>query len=559
MHNVPSDAEIARAARIRPVADVARDLGLAENDLEPYGRYKAKVHLDVLAARRDKLSGKLVLVSAITPTPAGEGKTTTAIALAMGLAKLGERACLALRQPSLGPTLGMKGGATGGGYAQLLPREDINLHFTGDIHAVGAAHNLLAAMADNHIYQRLEPAIDPRRLKWGRVLDVNDRELRSVVVGLGAPGDGVPHQSFFDITAASEVMAILCLAEDYADLKRRLGDILVGFTYKREPVYARDVGAAGAMAALLKEAFQPNLVQTLEGTPALVHGGPFANIAQGTNSVVATKMALALADWCVTEAGFGFDLGAEKFFDIKCVSAGLDPCAVVLVATVRALKMHGGVALADLAKPDAAAVARGLPNLAKHLESIASFKESPVVALNKFSADAEDEVNVVRRFCEEGGHPFAVCDGWARGGEGARALAEVVRDVGCKLNRPFTPMYGWDEPVEDKIFKVAHNIYGAQAVDYTPDAKDDLALIAKLGYEKLPVCIAKTQKSLSDNPDLLGRPKDFLVTVRRIIINSGARFLVPLTGDIIRMPGLPKEPAARRLDVDENGNIVGLP
>lgn len=553
-----SDADIARAARMRPIGEVARDLGLTDEDIILYGRYKAKIKLDVLRRRRENLGGRLVLVSAITPTPAGEGKTTTAIALAMGLARLGERTCLALRQPSLGPTLGMKGGATGAGYAQVLPREEINLHFTGDIHAVGAAHNLLAAMVDNHIFHRLEPPVDPRRVKWGRVLDVNDRELRSVVVGLGAPGDGVPHQSFFDITAASEVMAILCLAEDLPDLKRRLGDILVGFTYNREPVYARDVGAAGAMTALLRDAFQPNLVQTLEGTPALVHGGPFANIAQGTNSVVATKTALALADWCVTEAGFGFDLGAEKFFDIKCVSAGLDPCAVVLVATVRALKMHGGVPLENLSEPNPAAVERGLPNLAKHLESIASFKESPVVALNKFAADTDEEVAVVRKFCEAAGHPFAVCDGWARGGEGARELAEVVRDVGCKLNRPFTPMYSWDEPVEEKIFKVANKIYGAQAVDYLPDAKDDLALIKKLGYEKLPVCIAKTQKSLSDNPELLGRPKDFLVTVRRVIINSGARFLVPLTGDIIRMPGLPKEPAALKLDVDEEGNIVGL-
>jgi len=555
---MPSDYEIAHAAAPRPIAAVAADLGLAEGDLELYGRYKAKVHLDVLTSRRDKPRGNLVLVSAITPTPAGEGKTTTSIGLAMGLARLGGRTCLALREPSLGPALGMKGGATGGGYSQLVPREDINLHFTGDIHAVTAAHNFLAAMADNHIYHRMEPALDPRRVKWGRVLDMNDRELRSVVVGLGAPGDGVPHQSFFDITAASEVMAILCLAEDLADLKRRLGNILVGFTYKREPVYARDLGTAGAMTALLRDALQPNLVQTLEGTPALVHGGPFANIAQGTNSVVATKTALALADWCVTEAGFGFDLGAEKFFDIKCVSAGLDPCAVVLVATVRALKMHGAKKLDELTQPDAAAVERGLPNLAKHLESIGHFKESPVVALNKFAADSADEVNVVRRFCEEGGHPFALCDGWARGGEGARELAEVVRDRGCKPNQPFKPMYDWADTVENKIFAVASKIYGAQAVDYTPEAKDDLKLIAKLGYEKLPVCVAKTQSSLSDNPALLGRPKDFLVTVRQIIINAGAGFLVPLTGDIIRMPGLPLEPRAKKIDVDEGGNIVGM-
>lgn len=554
---MPTDLEIARAAPMRPIVDVAADLGLTDDDIELYGRYKAKVKLDVLDARRDKLSDKLVLVSAITPTAAGEGKTTTSIGLAMGLAKLGERACLALREPSLGPALGMKGGATGGGRSQVLPMQDINLHFTGDIHAVGAAHNLLAAMVDNHIYRRLEPMLDPRRVRWGRVLDVNDRELRDIVVGLGAPTDGVPHESFFDITAASEVMAILCLAEHLDDLKGRLGNVLVGFTYKREPVYARDLGAAGAMTALLRDALKPNLVQTIEGTPAFVHGGPFANIAQGTNSVVATKMALALSDWCITEAGFGFDLGAEKFFDIKCVSAGLEPCAVVLVATVRALKMHGGRDVDELAEPDAAAVERGLPNLAKHLESIGWFKEAPVVALNKFTSDTEEEIAVVRRFCENRGVPFAVCDGWARGGEGAVELAEVVRDsISC--NTPFEPMYRLEDSVEDKISAVARKVYGAEAVDFTLEARRDLRRIKKLGYDKLPVCIAKTQKSLSDNPKLLGRPEDFLVTVRRIIINSGAGFLVPLTGDIIRMPGLPAEPAAKRLDVDEEGNIVGL-
>ncbi|MEE8639158.1 MAG: formate--tetrahydrofolate ligase, partial [bacterium] len=542
---MPTDLEIARAAPMRPIVDVAADLGLTDDDIELYGRYKAKVKLDVLDARRDKLSDKLVLVSAITPTAAGEGKTTTSIGLAMGLAKLGERACLALREPSLGPALGMKGGATGGGRSQVLPMQDINLHFTGDIHAVGAAHNLLAAMVDNHIYRRLEPMLDPRRVRWGRVLDVNDRELRDIVVGLGAPTDGVPHESFFDITAASEVMAILCLAEHLDDLKGRLGNVLVGFTYKREPVYARDLGAAGAMTALLRDALKPNLVQTIEGTPAFVHGGPFANIAQGTNSVVATKMALALSDWCITEAGFGFDLGAEKFFDIKCVSAGLEPCAVVLVATVRALKMHGGRDVDELAEPDAAAVERGLPNLAKHLESIGWFKEAPVVALNKFTSDTEEEIAVVRRFCENRGVPFAVCDGWARGGEGAVELAEVVRDsISC--NTPFEPMYRLEDSVEDKISAVARKVYGAEAVDFTLEARRDLRRIKKLGYDKLPVCIAKTQKSLSDNPKLLGRPEDFLVTVRRIIINSGAGFLVPLTGDIIRMPGLPAEPAAKR-------------
>jgi formate--tetrahydrofolate ligase len=554
---MPTDLEIARAATMRPIVDVAADLGLGEDDVELYGRYKAKVKPAALEPRRGRLSDKLILVSAITPTPAGEGKTTTSIALAMGLARLGERACLALREPSLGPALGMKGGATGGGRSQVLPMEDINLHFTGDIHAVGAAHNLLAAMVDNHIFRRLAPTLDPRRVRWGRVLDVNDRELRDVVVGLGSPADGVPHESFFDITAASEVMAILCLAEDLGDLRRRLGNILVGFTYEREPVYARDLGAAGAMTVLLRDALKPNLVQTFEGTPAFVHGGPFANIAQGTNSVVATKAALALSDWCITEAGFGFDLGAEKFFDIKCVSAGLDPCAVVLVATVRALKMHGGKDLHDLAAPDAAAVERGLPNLAKHLESIKFFKETPVVALNKFARDTEAEIAVVRRFCEAAGPPFAVCDGWARGGEGAVELAEAVRDS-IRCNTPFEPMYAREDSVEDKIFKVAHKVYGAEAVDYLPQAQKDLKRIYKLGYGKLPVCIAKTQRSLSDNPQLLGRPEDFLVTVRQIIISAGAGFLVPLTGEIIRMPGLPAEPVAKRLDVDDAGNIVGL-
>ncbi len=555
---MPTDLEIARSAEMRPIVEVAGDLGLSEGDIDLYGNYKAKVHLDVLDSRRDRLKGRLILVSAITPTPAGEGKTTTSIALAMGLARLGERTCLALRQPSLGPTLGMKGGAAGGGYSQVVPMEDINLHFTGDIHAVGSAHNLLTAMVDNHIYRRLDPRIDPRRVRWGRVVDINDRELRDIVVGLGKPTDGVPHESFFDITAASEVMAILCLAEDLGDLKHRLGNILVGFTYDREPVYARDLRTDGAMTVLLKDALKPNLVQTMEGTPALIHGGPFANIAQGTNSVVATKTALALADWCITEAGFGFDLGAEKFFDIKCVSANLDPYAVVLVATIRALKLHGGKEPDQLTEPDPQAVERGLPNLRKHLESIGHFKESPVVALNRFTTDTEEEIAVVRRMCEERGNPFAVCDGWARGGEGAVELAEVVRETASGENRPFAPMYDWNDSVEGKIFAVANKIYGAQAVDYTRQAKRDLRRISRLGYAKLPVCIAKTQKSLSDDPKLLGRPKDFLVTVRQIIINAGAGFLVVFTGDIIRMPGLPAEPAAMRLDIDEGGNVVGL-
>lgn len=558
MTKVPSDLEIARAANPRPIMEIAEDLGLGENDIDTYGKYKAKVRLDVIKKRYEEHQGNLILVSAMTPTPAGEGKTTTSIGLAMGLNKLGQNAILALREPSLGPTMGMKGGAAGGGYSQVIPMEDINLHFTGDIHAVGSAHNLLAAMIDNHIYFRNQPHIDPRRVKWGRVLDMNDRELRSIVVGLGRAIDGVPHESFFDITAASEIMAILCLADDLADLKQRLGNVLVGYTYDREPVLARDLDAEGAMTALLKDAIMPNLVQTLEGTPAFIHGGPFANIAQGTNSVIATRAALAFGDWAITEAGFGFDLGAEKFFDIKCVSAGLDPQAVVLVATIRALKYHGGVPLKELGKPNPKAVEKGLDNLKKHIDSISRFKESPIVALNRFSADTDEEIDVVRGVCADMGNCFAVNDGWARGGEGGIELAQVVMETVAGGDTPFNPMYDWDDKVEDKIFNVASNIYGAEAVDYTPQAKKDLRHIYKLGYDKLPVCIAKTQKSLSDNPKLLGRPDDFLVTVREIVISAGAGFLVPLTGDILRMPGLPEIPSATNIDVDENGEITGL-
>ncbi|RLC39427.1 MAG: formate--tetrahydrofolate ligase [Candidatus Coatesbacteria bacterium] len=553
-----TDLEIARKAKLRPIIEVAEELGLSEGDIDLFGRYKAKIHLDVLERKRDKKQGKLILVSAITPTPAGEGKTTTSIGLSMGLARLGERACVALRQPSLGPTMGIKGGAAGGGHSQVLPMEDINLHFTGDIHAVGCAHNLLSAMIDNHIYRRLKPQIDPTRVKWGRVLDMNDRALRCIVIGLGKPTYGVPRESFFDITAASEVMAILCLAENLQDLKKRLGNIMVGYTYNKEPVYARDIKASGAMTVLLRDAMNPNLVQTIEGTPALIHGGPFANIAQGTNSVVATKMGMSLADWCITEAGFGFDLGAEKFFDIKCVSSGLDPHAVVLVATIRALKMHGGKGYDELTEPDPSAVERGLPNLKKHLENICHFKELAIVALNRFATDSEEEIEVVREFCESNNTPFAVSNGWAEGGRGMIELAEVVREVTKAENKPFKPMYDWGDRVEDKIFSVANKIYGAEAVDYTATAKKDLARIYELGFDKLPVCIAKTHKSLSDNPHLLGRPKDFLVTVREIIINSGAGFLVPLTGDIIRMPGLPAVPRATVIDIDDDGNIVGL-
>lgn len=554
-----SDLEIAQSAVLQPITEIAARLGLTDSDLELFGRYKAKVHLDALTNKETAgKRGKLILVSAITPTPAGEGKTTTSIGLAMGMERIGAKACLALRQPSLGPTLGMKGGAAGGGYAQVVPMDDINLHFTGDFHAIAAANNLLSTMIDNHIYWRKEPMIDPRRILWRRTMDMNDRALRHIVVGLGGAGQGVPREGGFDIVAASEVMAILTLSNSLSDLKQRLQRILLGFTYDKKPVLAGDIGASGAMTVLLKDAIMPNLVQTLEGTPAFIHGGPFANIAQGTNSVLATRMALAFADYTITEAGFGFDLGAEKFFDIKCVSAGLEVNAVVLVATIRALKMHGGVALADLAKPNPDAVKRGLPNLAKHLENIKKFKERMVVSLNAFETDSEEEIAVVREYVEGMGESFAVNSGFTRGGEGTTELAEKVRQVADAPDTPFHPMYDWNWAVEKKVETVAREIYGAEAVDYTAEARKDLEDIYRLGYDKLPVCIAKTQKSLSDNPELLGRPKDFLITVREIQIAAGAGFLIPITGEIMRMPGLPKISAAERIDFDEDGRVIGL-
>jgi formate--tetrahydrofolate ligase len=473
------------------------------------------------------------------------------------LARLGESACLALREPSLGPCLGMKGGATGGGHSQVVPMERINLHFTGDFHAITAANNLLAALLDNHIYHSDRLRIDPRRILWRRVLDMNDRALRNCVLGLGGATQGVPRESGFDITAASEVMAMLCLAEGYDDLRRRIERTLVAFTYDGEPVTAKSLAAAGAMLVLLQDALLPNLVQTLEGVPALVHGGPFANIAHGCSSVLATRMAMHTADWTITEAGFGFDLGAEKFFDIKCRSAGLDTAAVVLVATVRALKMHGGVPLRELGEPDAAAVERGLPNLDKHVENIRAFGEVPIAALNRFAADTTGEIAVVRRRCEELGVPFAVSDHHARGGEGALELAEVVRAHAESTNRPFRPLYELDLPVREKVLAVARTMYGARDVVYTKAAEADLADVSRLGYDGLPVCIAKTQSSLSDDPKLRGRPEAFDVTVRRIQINAGAGFLVVLTGEILRMPGLPRTPLAESLDL-EDGHIVGL-
>jgi formate--tetrahydrofolate ligase len=544
----------------RPIAEVARDLGIAPQNLVPYGDDKAKIRL----AARDsgRPPGKLILVSALTPTDAGEGKTTTSIGLAQGMARLGERACLALREPSLGPTFGMKGGATGGGRSIVVPVEDINLHFTGDFHAITAAHNLLASMVDNHLHQGNALGIDVRRVWWRRVLDVNDRALRHLVVGLGGPAEGVPRETGFDITAASEVMAVLCLAEDADDLRARLGRLVVGLSLQGEPVTAAGLEAVGAMMVLLKDALLPNLVQSVEGVPAFIHGGPFANIAHGCNSVIATKMALAHADWVVTEAGFAFDLGGEKFFDIKCRTAGLDPAAVVLVATVRALKRHGGVAKEQLAAPDPEAVERGLDNLRKHIESVKTFGKTPVVALNRFGTDSDEEIERVRRACEELGVPFAMADHFARGGEGATELARAVIDAanggeGEKAAQPFTPLYTLDEPIKTKIRKIAQGMYGARDVAFTPAAERDLKLIQKLGYEGLPLCVAKTQSSLSDNAKLAGRPKDFEVTVRNFILAAGAGYVVPLLGDIIRMPGLPASPQAVRMDLVD-GRVVGL-
>jgi formate--tetrahydrofolate ligase len=539
---------------MKSLQELAAALELDAAALEPYGHDKAKVALAALAGRPQR--GRLVLVSAITPTPAGEGKTTTSIGLAQGLARLGVRATVALREPSLGPTLGMKGGGTGGGLSQIVPADDINMHFTGDIHAVGAAHNLLAAMVDNHLHFGNAVGLDSRRVLWRRALDMNDRALRDIVIGLGGHREGVPRETGFDITAASEVMAILCLSRDVHDLKERLGRIVVGFRPDGSAVRASDLRAVGAMAALLRDAVKPNLVQTSEGVPAFVHGGPFANIAHGTNSVNATRMALAHADAVVTEAGFAFELGAEKFFDINCRYGGFAPCCTVLVATVRALKMHGGVPLARITLPDPEAAVRGCENLEKHLENIRKFQQPCVVALNRFPADTPDELAVVLERCRGLGVEAAVADPFAAGGPGCTDLAAVVWELAQRHPPRFRPLYEWGASLEEKIHTVAHEMYGAEAVDYQTRARRDRAHLEKLGYGNLPVCIAKTQQSLSDNPALLGRPKDFLVTVREIQLAAGAGFVIPITGEILRMPGLPARPLAERFDLADDGRIV---
>ena len=539
---------------MEPIAEVARALDLDPARLEPYGVYKAKVSPAALDGREAR--GRLILVSAITPTPAGEGKTTCSIGLAQGLAANGVRTAVALREPSLGPYLGMKGGGTGGGKSQVVPADDVNLHFTGDIHAVATAHNLLAALVDNHLHHGNQLGLDSRRVLCRRVLDMNDRALRGIVIGLGGHREGVPRETGFDIAAASEVMAILCLADGISDLKQRLGRIVVGYRPDGSAVAARDLNAVGAMAALLKEAVKPNLVQTSEGVPAFVHGGPFANIAHGTNSIAATRMALAYADAVVTEAGFAFELGAEKFFDINCRYGGFAPCCTVLVATLRALKMHGGVPLAHIQEPDPAAVAHGLANLEKHVENIRKFEQRCVVAINHFPSDTDEEIAIVEEHCDVLGLEAVVAKPFSDGGEGCRALAETVWAVARRSRPHFKALYDWGAPIEKKILTVAAEMYGAEAVDYQLRARRDRDQLEKLGYGGLPVCIAKTQQSLSDNPALLGRPKDFLVTVREIQLAAGAGYVVPITGEILRMPGLPAHPLAEHFDLSENGEIV---
>ncbi len=553
-----TDIEIAKSATMKPINDIADILGVAHDDLVHYGKYKAKIPLKYID--RDKgRENNLILVSAISPTPAGEGKTTMSIGLSQGLNKIGKNTTVVLREPSLGPVFGIKGGAAGGGYSQVLPMEDINLHFTGDFAAIERAHNLLSAMIDNNIQSaKRNLGIDPRTVVWKRVMDMNDRSLRHTVVGLGGRTMGIPRETGFDITAASEIMAILCLAENLPDLKEKLGKIFIGYTFDKKPVYARDLNAHGAMTALLKDAIMPNLVQTIEGTPAIIHGGPFANIAQGTNSVIATRMGLSLSDYVVTEAGFGFDLGAEKFFDIKCGYSGLSPKAVVLVATLRAMKYHGGAKMDALQEPNMEALEKGIANLEKHVENIQRFNVCAVVAINKFATDSQEEIDYVKQRCREMHITAVEADVWAKGGDGAIELAKKVVDVADKCTCTYQPMYDWKWDIPRKIEAIAKQIYGAEAVDYTAQAKKDLQKIVALGLEELPVCIAKTQKSLSDNPELLGRPKDFVVTVREIEIAAGAGFVVPITGSIMRMPGLPATPSAEKIDIDDEGNITGL-
>ena len=552
-----SDIEIAQQAKLLPIKEVAAQIGIDEDELEFYGKYKAKLSDELSRRVQNNPDGKLILVTAINPTPAGEGKTTTTAGLGEAMAKIGKKAIIALREPSLGPVFGIKGGAAGGGYAQVLPMEDINLHFTGDMHAITAANNLCCAMLDNHIQQGNTLGVDPRRILIKRCLDMNDRALRNIVIGLGGKVNGVPREDHFIITVASEVMAILCLAADLDDLKRRLGNILVAYNYAGEPIYAKDLQAHGAMTALLKDAIKPNLVQTLEGTPAVMHGGPFANIAHGCNSVRATKLALKLADYCITEAGFGSDLGAEKFLDIKCRYAGLKPSAIVLVATCRALKYNGGVPKAEVSQENLDALKKGIVNLGVHIENMRKYGVPVVVAINQFGTDTEAELKYIEDYCIEKGADFALSNVFGKGGDGGVELAKKVVEA-CEKPSDFRPIYDIELTVKEKIDAIAKNIYGASKVNYTTAAEKAIAEVKKLGADKLPVCIAKTQYSLSDDPALLGAPKDFEITVRNVSLSNGAGFTVVYTGDIMTMPGLPKAPAAHSIDVNDEGKITGL-
>ncbi len=553
-----TDIEIAQQCKMLPITEIAEKAGIDDKYLEQYGKYKAKIDLS-LAKETDKKDGKLILVTAITPTPAGEGKTTTTIGLADGMSKIGKNVCVALREPSFGPVFGVKGGAAGGGYAQVVPMEDINLHFTGDFHAIGAANNLLAAMLDNHIQQGNALGIDVKKITWKRCVDMNDRQLRNVIDGLGGKVNGVPREDGFDITVASEIMAILCLAKDITDLKERLSKIIVGYTYDDKPVTCADIKAQGAMTALLKDAIKPNLVQTLEGTPALVHGGPFANIAHGCNSVTATKMALKLADYAVTEAGFGADLGAEKFLDIKCRMAGLTPSAVVVVATVRALKMHGGLPKTALATEDLTALEKGIPNLLRHVSNIKNVYKLPcVVAVNRFPTDTDNEIEFIIEKCKELGVNVVLSTVWADGGNGGIELAKEVVRLCEEEKGDFTFSYELDTTIEEKIKAVTQKIYGGNGVIITPAAKKQIDMLTGLGFDKFPICVAKTQYSFSDDPTKLGAPENFDITIKNVKVSAGAGFIVVLTGDIMTMPGLPKVPAAEKIDVDENGVITGL-
>ncbi|HNY43695.1 MAG: formate--tetrahydrofolate ligase [Bacteroidales bacterium] len=552
------DIDIAKAAKLELIDEIAAKLGISKDDIEHYGKYKAKLPLHLIDEEKIEKS-KLILVTAITPTPAGEGKTTTSIGLAQGMNKIGHKTTVVLREPSLGPVFGVKGGATGGGYAQVVPMEDINLHFTGDLGAIEKANNLLAALIDNNIQSKTRNlGIDPRTIQWKRVMDMNERALRKIVIGLGGQTQGVPRETGFDITAASEIMAILCLSKDLEDLKEKIGNIFVGYTYDKKPIYARDLNAQGAVATLLKDAIKPNLVQTLENTPAIIHGGPFANIAQGTNSLIATKMGLSLSDYVITEAGFASELGAEKFLDIKARYGGLKPDAVVIVATIRALKYHGGVGLKELANPNPEAVKIGLENLDKHIENVQHFKIQPIVALNQFVTDSKAELEVLENHLKAKNVKYALNSSWAHGGDGALDFAKVVVETVNAGKSNFEPLYELDWSMEKKIETIATKLYGASGVEFTAKAKKDLRTIDELGLSKLPVCIAKTQNSLSDDKNLRNRPKDFVVNIREIEIASGAGFVVPISGEIMRMPGLPETPAAEAIDIDNEGNIVGL-